>query len=145
MIYKSNVIFMSEISISNPVWVELSAPVRSSSNLEFPFRFAPGPSFQIVHKESLYSWLDKKTYRMEMLVSKTWRKKSNGQKVRSAFAIKTLMWWLPVFPCDTWYQSTQNTIRLSGSAHIFQEYDKPSQILINLREYYKLPHLPKIW
>ena len=110
----SNVIFLSvpEISISNSVWVELSGPVRSSSNLEFPFRFAPGPSFQIVRKESLYSWLDKKTYRMEMLVSKTWRKKSNGQKVRSAFAIKTLMWWLPVFPCDTWYQSTQNTIRL---------------------------------
>ena len=34
------------------------------------------------------------------------------------------MWW-PVFPCDTWYQSQQNTIRLSDSAHILDKYDFP--------------------
>ena len=39
------------------------------------------------------------------------------------FAFSTLMWW-PVFPCDTWYQNQQNTIRLSDSTHILDKYDK---------------------
>ena len=34
------------------------------------------------------------------------------------------MWW-PVFPCDTWYQSQQNTIRLSDSLHILDKNHNP--------------------
>ena len=104
-----------EISISNPVWVELSALVKPSTNFAVPFKFAPVLSFQKLQ--------------IDREVEDIWPKRKRALKTYSFWS--SLMIWLSfhdnVMACFPLYhlicEPTERYQTRQNSIHILKEYE----------------------